>query len=246
MCRSGFVISQNKTWVSCPGEGVFSHWHGIHICACLLGHFFAKIGIAIGGVSSERKEPKLHKLGVFWKIFVKSTQFGQNWVLFFRKWYTDGWEIGQKIGIEKVRFSRSGRHIHVWFWWEYPPPRFTDAWTWYGWTVCKTWTWILSKLVHLVKCTHLSENIKRISKNCNHISCSLKIPGGGVLIFWRCVRPEVRNPYVPMSKDFSQSKNGWLDRVFFSKFWLILPFFRSFCTIGSSSKDFFWPKWTHV
>ena len=38
------------------------------------------------------------------KIIVKNTQFGYNWVLFFRKWYTDGWEIGQKIGMEKVRF----------------------------------------------------------------------------------------------------------------------------------------------
>ena len=68
------------------------------------------------------KEPKLHKLGVFFFFFffflpnVKSTQFGQNWVLFFRKWYIDGWEIRQKIDIEVVRFSRSGRHIHVRFW----------------------------------------------------------------------------------------------------------------------------------
>ena len=48
------------------GPGGFSHWHGIRICACLLRHFFAKFGIAIGGFSSETKEPKLHKLGVFW------------------------------------------------------------------------------------------------------------------------------------------------------------------------------------
>ena len=101
--------------------GGFSHWHGIRISACLLGHFFAKFGIAIGGFSSETKEPKLHKLGVFGQIIVKSTQFDPNWVLFFRKWYTDGWEIWQKIGIEIVRFSRSGRHIHVPFWWKNPP-----------------------------------------------------------------------------------------------------------------------------
>ena len=37
----------------------------------------------------------------FGQIIVKSTQFGQHWVLFFWKWYTDGWEIRQKIGIEK-------------------------------------------------------------------------------------------------------------------------------------------------
>ena len=109
-----------------PGGGV-SHWHGIRICACLLGRFFGKFGIAIGGFSSEMKEPKLHKLGVFWAKYCKSTQFGQNWVLFFRKWYIDGWEIRQKIGIEIVRFSRSGRHIHVRFWWKYPPPPGTRA-----------------------------------------------------------------------------------------------------------------------
>ena len=50
------------------------------------------------------------------QIMVKSTQFDQNWVLFFQKWYTDGWVIVQKIGIEKVKLSRSGRHIHIQFW----------------------------------------------------------------------------------------------------------------------------------
>ena len=54
----------------CRGGG-FSHWHGIRICACLLGHFFAKFGIAIGEFSSETKEPKLHKLGVFWANYCK-------------------------------------------------------------------------------------------------------------------------------------------------------------------------------
>ena len=54
-----------------PGGGGFSHWHGIRICACLLGHFFAKFGIAIRGFSSETKEPKLHKLGVFWANYCK-------------------------------------------------------------------------------------------------------------------------------------------------------------------------------
>ena len=69
----------------------------IYICACLLRHFFTKFGIAIGGgVSSEMKEPKLHKLGVFWANYCKKhpiwSKF-ENLVLFFRKWYTDGWEI---------------------------------------------------------------------------------------------------------------------------------------------------------
>ena len=35
------------------------------------GTFFAKFGIAIRGFSSETKEPKLHKLGVFWANYCK-------------------------------------------------------------------------------------------------------------------------------------------------------------------------------
>ena len=102
--------------------GGFSHWHGLRICACLLGHLFAKFGIAIGGFHQRRRSPNYINWVYFGQIIVKSTQFDPNWVLFFRKWYTDGWEIWQKIGIEIVRFSRSGRHIHVRFWWKNPPP----------------------------------------------------------------------------------------------------------------------------
>ena len=39
--------------MSWNNPGGFSHGHGIRICACLLGHFFAKFGIAIGGFSSD-------------------------------------------------------------------------------------------------------------------------------------------------------------------------------------------------
>ena len=44
-----------------------------YLCACLLGCFFAKFSIAIGdrGFSSETKEPKLNKLGVFWANYCK-------------------------------------------------------------------------------------------------------------------------------------------------------------------------------
>ena len=104
-------------------RGGFSHWHGIRICACLLGHFFAKFGIEIGGFHQRRRSPNYINWVYFGQIIVKSTQFDQNWVLFFQKWYTDGWEIWQKIGIQIVRFSRSGRHIPVQFWWKNPPPR---------------------------------------------------------------------------------------------------------------------------
>ena len=88
------------------------------------GALFREIWYSDRGVSSETKEPKLHKLGVFGAKYCKKHPIWSNCVLFFRKWYTDGWEIRQKIGIEIVRFSRSGRHIHVRFWWKKPPPGF--------------------------------------------------------------------------------------------------------------------------
>ena len=64
-----------------------------------------------GGFSSKMKEPiaKLHKSVYFGQIIVKNTQFGLS--------FQNGWEeIGQNIGIEKVRLSRSSRHIDVRFW----------------------------------------------------------------------------------------------------------------------------------
>ena len=86
-----------------PGGGVLTLTWYTYKCACLLGHFFAKFGIAIGGFSSETKEPKLHKLGVFWANYCKKHPIWSKLGAFFRKWYTDGWEIWQKIGIEIVR-----------------------------------------------------------------------------------------------------------------------------------------------
>ena len=61
-------------------------------------HYSIAIG---GGGSSETKELKFKNLVYFMQII-----YGQNWVLFYRKWYTDGWVMRRKIGIEKVRFSR--------------------------------------------------------------------------------------------------------------------------------------------
>ena len=77
-----------------------SHINMVYVlCACLLGRFFAKFGIAIRGFSSETKDSNLHKLCVFGAISCKKHPNLSNWVLFFRKWYTDGREIGQTIGI---------------------------------------------------------------------------------------------------------------------------------------------------
>ena len=85
---------------------------------------------------------------------------------------------------------------------------------------------------------------------------------GTQTIFWRSVRPEVWNPY-PI-KDFSHSKNGWLDsfleifanwdhflRVFLPQKWLILILFANFVKwdhplrivltkMRPMSKDFWW------
>ena len=104
---------------NCPGG--FSHWQSIRICACLLGCCFTKFGTAIGGFHRRRRSPNYINWVYFGQIIVKSIQFGQNWVLFFGKWYspTDGWEIRQKIDIQKFRFSKSCGHIQVWFWWKW-------------------------------------------------------------------------------------------------------------------------------
>ena len=107
--------------VCLPDPGGFSHWHGIRICACLLGHFFAKFGIAIGGFSSKTKEPKLHKLGVFWANYCKKHPIWSKLGAFLSKMVYWWVENLAKIGIEIVRFSRSSRHIHVRFWWNNPP-----------------------------------------------------------------------------------------------------------------------------
>ena len=53
--------------VNYPGV---SHWHYIHMCACLLRCFCVKFGIAIVAFS-EIQEPKLHKFGVFLRTLLQ-------------------------------------------------------------------------------------------------------------------------------------------------------------------------------
>ena len=85
------------------------------------GVFFTKFGKGIDGFSSEMKEPNFINWVYLEQIIVKSTQFEQNWVFFYQKWYTDVYVIGRNIGIEKVKFWRFRRHIHLWLWHKYPP-----------------------------------------------------------------------------------------------------------------------------
>ena len=68
---------------------------------------FREIWYSDRGFHQKRRSPNHINWVYFGQIIVNSTQFGQNWVLFFQKWYIDGWEIRQKVGIEKVRFLRS-------------------------------------------------------------------------------------------------------------------------------------------
>ena len=51
------------------GGGLTLTWY-TYMCLPF-GVFFTKFGIAIGGFSSETKEPKFHKLGVFWTKYCK-------------------------------------------------------------------------------------------------------------------------------------------------------------------------------
>ena len=95
---------------SSPVGGGLSHWHGMCICACLLGCIFAKFGIA-----RDKGAQNYINWVYLGQILVKSTKFGQNWMLFFQKWYTAGWKNWAKIGIERGRFLRSGRDIYVRF-----------------------------------------------------------------------------------------------------------------------------------
>ena len=86
-----------RGYIFCPGGSHIDTVYVLGLCACLLGRFFAKFGIAIRGFHQRRRSPNYINWMYFGQIIVKITQFGQNWVLFFWKWYTGGWEIRQKI-----------------------------------------------------------------------------------------------------------------------------------------------------
>ena len=65
--------------------------------------FFSRNLFSDQWVSIRGERAQILKLCVFRAIIVQSTQFVQNWVLFNRKRYTDGWLIGRKSGKEKVK-----------------------------------------------------------------------------------------------------------------------------------------------
>ena len=121
--NSSTILTTMISWTG--GGGVLTLTWYTYMCLPF-GALFCEIWYSDRGVFIRDEGAHYINWVYFGQIIVKSTQFDQNWVLFFRKWYTDGWEIWQKIGIEIVRFSRSGRHIHVRFWWKNPPPGLMD------------------------------------------------------------------------------------------------------------------------
>ena len=56
---SGLEANIQDLWkeFKSPRGGGGSNWHGICICACLLGHFFAKFGIVMGGFIRDEGAP---------------------------------------------------------------------------------------------------------------------------------------------------------------------------------------------
>ena len=88
-----------------PGEGVLTLTWYMCICACLLGRFCTKFGIAIVGFSSERNEPKLTKWVYFEQIIVirKGILMG-NWA---KNWYRESlifevWQAHPRTILVKV------------------------------------------------------------------------------------------------------------------------------------------------
>ena len=129
---------------------------------------------------------------------------------------------------------------------------------------------ILSWIHILASSMHTSKTISLIYQNFYHVDRSSKnfsssdtfmkklTPGGYSNYFLTGCAARGLKP-LPISKDFSPSKNGWF-KAFFRNFrksepiskgfstskWLILPFFCDFREMGPSSKDFFDQNRTHV
>ena len=72
----------------------------------------AKFGIPIG-VFIRDEGAQISKLVVFCANYSNKHPIWAKLGEFYQKWYIDGWVIREKIGKEKVRFSKFGRHIHV-------------------------------------------------------------------------------------------------------------------------------------
>ena len=82
------------------------------------GSHIDMVYVYVTAFSSEMKDPKLHKLGVFWVNYDKKHPIWAKLFCFVLFCFSFFEKNGN--GMEKVTFSRSGRHIHVQFWRKYP------------------------------------------------------------------------------------------------------------------------------
>ena len=106
--------SHQATWLESFSPGVLTlTWY---TSMCLpFEVLFHKIWYSDWWVFIRDKGAQIQKLGVFWANYCVKDPIWADWVLSYQKWYTDGWVIGQKINIEKVKFLRFGSHTHVRF-----------------------------------------------------------------------------------------------------------------------------------
>ena len=91
-------------------RGRFSHKVGIRVCVTGLKFIFTILGISMGGKLPQSNAPKYKNLVLF-SFALKSTRFGQNWVFFSEKWYSQGSQNRIFLGIEKVEIAKSAWHI---------------------------------------------------------------------------------------------------------------------------------------
>ena len=79
----------------------------IHMPAFWVRAFSQKLVYRLVGFIRD-EGAQIHNWMYFKQIIVKNTQFGQNWMVGAGNW--------KQFGIEKIKFSRSGRHIHIRLW----------------------------------------------------------------------------------------------------------------------------------
>ena len=134
-CTLGVTLSgdhRDVSWLLLPlmreerrwDRGVLTLTRYVYVPA-FWGAFLQKIWYSGWWIFIRDERVQTEKFGVFGANSCKEPQFGQNWVLFYSKWYTDGWVIGQKLVWGKLNFPGSAGT----FWQKYPPPR-DKRWGW--------------------------------------------------------------------------------------------------------------------
>ena len=91
-----------------------------HICTCLWGRFFTVFGIAIGGFHHRWRHPININWMNFKQMMVKAPNLSKIGCFLFKIGILMGGKWG-KLGIVKVKISKSGRHIHLQNFLKLPP-----------------------------------------------------------------------------------------------------------------------------